>query len=172
MHPIAFELGRLTITWYGVMVMLGFVAGMWTASRRGLLRGVDPERTFDLGPWLILGAVLGARALYVATFWREDFAGRSLAAVFMVWHGGLVYYGGLVGASLGCVLYTRIKKVPLWSTADILAPSIALGQASADRVPAQRLLLRARLLVTLGHSLSRRQRRPGSNLSGASHRDL
>ena len=111
------------------MVMLGFVAGMWTASRRGRLRGVDPERVLDLGPWLIIGAVLGARALYVATFWREEFAGNSLTAVFMVWHGGLVYYGGLMGASLSGILYTRLKKIPLWSTADILAPSIALGQA-------------------------------------------
>jgi len=128
-HPIAFQLGPLTITWYGVMVMLGFVAGMWTASRRGLLRGVDPERTLDIGPWLIIGAVLGARVLYVFTFWREEFAGRSLTAIFMVWHGGLVYYGGLVGSSIGCILYTRLKKVPLWSTADILTPSIALGQA-------------------------------------------
>jgi phosphatidylglycerol:prolipoprotein diacylglycerol transferase len=45
----------------------------------------------------------------------------------MVWKGGLVYYGGLMGASLACILYTRIKKLPLWKVADILAPSIALG---------------------------------------------
>jgi phosphatidylglycerol:prolipoprotein diacylglycerol transferase len=128
-HPIAFQLGPLTITWYGVMVMLGFVAGMWTASRRGLLQGVDPERILDLGPWLIIGSVVGARSLYVVTFWHEEFAGKPFTAVFMVWHGGLVYYGGLIGASLGCILYTAIKRIPLWSTADILAPSIALGQA-------------------------------------------
>ena len=129
MHPIAFQLGSLTVTWYGVMVMLGFVAGMWTASRRALQAGFDPERVLDLGPWLIIGAVIGARCLYVATFWRDEFAGQSWTAVFMVWHGGLVYYGGLAGASLGCILYTLLKKVPLWSTADVLAPSIALGQA-------------------------------------------
>jgi len=47
--------------------------------------------------------------------------------MFMVWRGGLVYYGGLVGASLGFILYARLKKLPLWKGADILAPSIALG---------------------------------------------
>jgi phosphatidylglycerol---prolipoprotein diacylglyceryl transferase len=62
----------------------------------------------------------------VLTFWQEQFAGHPLEA-FAVWRGGLVFYGGLIGASLACVLYARLKKVPLWKLADILAPSIALG---------------------------------------------
>ena len=111
------------------MVMLGFMTGMWTASRRGLAQGFNPERVLDLGPWLIIGAIIGARTLYVITFWREEFSGRPWLDALMVWHGGLVYYGGLAGASASCILYTRIKRVPLWSTADLLAPSIALGQA-------------------------------------------
>jgi phosphatidylglycerol:prolipoprotein diacylglycerol transferase len=45
----------------------------------------------------------------------------------MVQHGGLVYYGGLIGSSLGCIIYARWKKLPLWKLADILAPSVALG---------------------------------------------
>lgn len=127
MHPIAFELGRLTIHWYGVMVALGFLVGLWTASRRGLRAGVSAEAVLDLGPWLIAGAILGARTLYVATYWREWFAGKPFLEVFKIWHGGLVYYGGLVGASLGYLLCVRWKKLPLWKVADILAPSIALG---------------------------------------------
>jgi phosphatidylglycerol---prolipoprotein diacylglyceryl transferase len=128
-HPIAFELGPLVLHWYGVMVALGFIAGLWTASRRGLGQGVAAETTLDLGPWLILGAITGARALYVASYWREQFAGQPLLEIFQVWHGGLVYYGGLAGASVACILFTRVRKLPLWKMADILAPSIALGQA-------------------------------------------
>jgi phosphatidylglycerol:prolipoprotein diacylglycerol transferase len=109
------------------MVALGFLAGLWTASRRGLREGVPPERILDLGPWLILGAILGARTLYVITFWREEFAGQSPLEILEVWRGGLVFYGGLIGASLSFILYTRLKKLPLWKGADILAPSIALG---------------------------------------------
>ena len=60
MHPIAFHLGRFPIHWYGVMVALGFMAGLWTASRRGLREGVAAEKVLDLGPWLILGAIAGA----------------------------------------------------------------------------------------------------------------
>src|SRR6185369_15968397 len=57
------------------------------------------------------------------------FAGRPFSEVFMVHHGGLVFYGGLIGASLACILYTRLKRLALWKIADILAPSIALGHA-------------------------------------------
>jgi len=127
MHPIAFQWGSLSIHWYGVMVALGFLAGLWTAGRRGLRAGVAAEKIADLGPWLIVGAIAGARTLYVISYWRESFMGKPLWEIFAVWQGGLVYYGGLIGASLACIFYARWKDLPLWKLADILAPSIALG---------------------------------------------
>jgi phosphatidylglycerol---prolipoprotein diacylglyceryl transferase len=128
-HKIAFEFGPLTIHWYGVLVAAGFLVGLWTASRRGLRDNVAPETIIDLGPWLILGAIIGARTLYVLSYWREEFASKPLWEVFMLKRGGLVFYGGLIGASLGYLIHARIKRRPIWKTADILAPSIALGQA-------------------------------------------
>jgi phosphatidylglycerol:prolipoprotein diacylglycerol transferase len=109
------------------MMAVAFVAGFWTASRRCVRDGLSPEKIIDLGPWLIIGAIIGARILYVATYWKESFAGQPLWEIFAVWHGGLVYYGGLIGASLGCILYSALKEIPLWKLADALAPSIALG---------------------------------------------
>jgi phosphatidylglycerol:prolipoprotein diacylglycerol transferase len=126
-HPIAFQLGPFTVHSYGVMVALGFLAGLWTASRRSLREGIAAEKILDLGPWLIIGAIAGARVLFVLTFWREEFAGRPILEIFAVWRGGLVYYGGLIGSSLACIFYARLKQLPLWKLADILAPSIALG---------------------------------------------
>src|SRR6266571_6628493 len=111
------------------MVALGFLLGLWTASRRGLREGVPAERIIDLGPWLILGSIVGARILYVTSYWHEQFAGKPIWEIFMVQHGGVVYYGGLFGASLAFILYCRVKTLPLWKGADILAPSIALGHA-------------------------------------------
>ncbi len=111
------------------MVALGFLLGLWTASRRGLREGVSAEKIMDLGPWLILGAIVGARILYVISYWREQFAGKPVWEIFMVQHGGLVYYGGLVGSSLAYIIYSYWKKLPLWKGADILAPSVALGHA-------------------------------------------
>jgi phosphatidylglycerol---prolipoprotein diacylglyceryl transferase len=126
-HPIAFKLGTWPVHWYGVLVAAGFLAGLWTASRRAPRSGLKPDQVGDAGPWMILGAVLGARALYVATYWKDRFAGEPWWEVFMVQKGGLVYYGGLIGASLAVILYCRWRKVPLWKLADVFAPSIALG---------------------------------------------
>jgi len=126
-HPIAFHLGPFTIHWYGVMMAVAFLTGLWTASRWGRHDGVPPERILDLGPWLIIGAILGARTLYVISYWHEQFAGKPISEIFMVQHGGLVYYGGLIGASLAFALYARLKALPIWKGADILAPSVALG---------------------------------------------
>ena len=129
MKQVALELGPLTIHWYGVFFALGILAGLWTASRRGLRDNLKPDSILDIGPWLIVGAVLGARALYVITYWEESFAGKPFTEVFMIQKGGLVYYGGLMGAIVSCLTYLRIKQLPLWKFADALAPSIALGHA-------------------------------------------
>ncbi len=124
---MAFKFGPLTVHWYGVLVALGFLAGLWTASRRAPQAGLSPERVLDLGPWLIVGAILGARFLYVVSYWDREFAGKPLLEVIMIHRGGLVYYGGLMGASLACILYVLIRRMPLWNVADVLAPSVALG---------------------------------------------
>jgi phosphatidylglycerol:prolipoprotein diacylglycerol transferase len=127
MHPIAFQFGSLTIHWYGVMIALAFLAGLWTATRRARHENISSERIADIVIWLMVGAILGARIVYVATYWKDEFAGQPLSEIFMIQHGGLVYYGGLIGATIAGVIYIRWKKLPLWKTADVLAPSIALG---------------------------------------------
>jgi len=131
-HPIAFRLGPLTIHWYGVMVALAFLVGLWTASRRAPRDGVSGEKIVDAGVWILLGAIIGARFLYVVSYWDKAFENPLFASapwteIFMVQRGGLVYYGGLIGASLACIVYVRVQKLPLWKLADIFAPSIALG---------------------------------------------
>ncbi|HXD01447.1 MAG TPA: prolipoprotein diacylglyceryl transferase [Verrucomicrobiae bacterium] len=129
MHDIAFKLGPLTVHWYGILVAMGFLAGLWTASRRAQLVGIPPERVFDLGPWLILGGIAGGRILYVISYWNEEFAAHPFPAVFRIWEGGLIFYGGLIGATLGAMFYLHWKKLPMWKMADVLAPSVALGSA-------------------------------------------
>jgi phosphatidylglycerol:prolipoprotein diacylglycerol transferase len=124
-NPI--HIGSLAIHWYGILVALGFLTGLWTASRRSPHDGISPETILDTGPWLIIGSILGARALYVFTFWREEFAGQPFLNMFMVWRGGLVFYGGLIGACLATILFARLKKIPLWKLADTLSPSIPIG---------------------------------------------
>ncbi|MFZ1072445.1 MAG: prolipoprotein diacylglyceryl transferase [Verrucomicrobiia bacterium] len=127
MHPIAFQLGFLTVHWYGVMIALAFLAGLWTATRRARRENIPGEKIADVVLWLMAGSIIGARFAYVATYWKDEFADQPLSEIFMIQHGGLVYYGGFIGAGLAGSIYLCWKKMPFWKTADVLAPSIALG---------------------------------------------
>ncbi len=128
-HPIAIQLGNFSIHWYGVFVAAGFLAGFWTACRRGQRVGVSADTVMDFAPWLIVGVIIGARTLHVISYWKERFANEPWTEIFMIHHGGLVFYGGFIGACLATILYARWKKIALWNFADVLAPSIALGHA-------------------------------------------
>ena len=127
MHPIAFYLGSLPIRWYGVMMALAFLAGLWTATRRARLANVPDDVIADVTLWLMAGSIIGARFVYVTTYWKTEFADQPFSEVFMIQHGGLVYYGGFIGATVAGIIYLAGKKLPVWKIADVLAPSIALG---------------------------------------------
>jgi phosphatidylglycerol:prolipoprotein diacylglycerol transferase len=126
-HRVAFDIFSFPVHWFGILIVLGFISGIWTASRRGMRDGIAPAALQDLGLWLLLGGIGGARALYVISYWREEFADKPWTEIFMVQHGGLVFYGGLIGATIAAVIFVRNKGLPLWKVADALAPSISLG---------------------------------------------
>jgi len=109
------------------MIALAFMAGLWTATLRARRENISAERIGDVVLWLMVGSILGARVVYVTTYWHEEFAGQPIFEIFAIWHGGLVYYGGLIGGIAGALAYMLWKKMPIWKTADVLAPSIALG---------------------------------------------
>ena len=127
MQPIAFQLGPLTIHWYGVMIALAFLAGLWTATLRARREKIPAEKVADVTLWLMVGGIIGARFVYVTTYWWEEFADQPFSEVFMIQHGGLVYYGGFIGAATTGIISILWKKMPLWKTLDVLAPSVALG---------------------------------------------
>ncbi len=129
MEQVAFRIGSVAVYWYGILVAAGFLAGLWTATRRGRIYKIPGEVVADLGVWIMLGALVGARLFYVVSYWREDFAGRPIWDLFAIRNGGLVFYGGLAGACLATILFCRIKRIGLWNIADCMAPSIALGHA-------------------------------------------
>ena len=125
MHPIAFSIGSFELHWYGVFLVIAFLSGIWTASRRGVRDGLPPERIMDLTFWLLVGAFAGARGLFLITYWREEAGKPILSLVFQ--RAGLVFYGGLIGGTVASLIYLRAKKLAVWKIADALAPSIALG---------------------------------------------
>jgi phosphatidylglycerol:prolipoprotein diacylglycerol transferase len=126
-HPILFHLGSFPVHSYGVMMALAFVFGLWTATLRGRREKISGETIADVALWIMIGTILGARTVYVATYWNDEFAGQPISEIFMIQHGGLVFYGGLIGAIVAGTIYLHWKQLPLWKIADVFAPSIALG---------------------------------------------
>jgi phosphatidylglycerol:prolipoprotein diacylglycerol transferase len=110
------------------MIALAFLAGLWTATRRARRENIPGEKIADLVFWIMLAGMVGARTVYVTTYWSE-FAQQPFTEIFMIQHGGLVYYGSVIGAAIAYFIYIRWKRLPGWKIADILAPSIALGNA-------------------------------------------
>lgn len=125
--PLVFQLGPLSLRWYGLLIALAVLAGLALATRLGKARGIDPTLIADLLPLLVLGAVLGARLYYVALEWRQyaDNWGEILA----IWRGGIAIHGALIGGMLTTVLYCRWRRQPFWPLLDVLMPAVALGQA-------------------------------------------
>ena len=138
------------------MTALAFALGLWTATRRARRVGLSGDVIADVTLWIMIGTLIGARAVYVITYWQEEFSGQPLREIFAIWHGGLVYYGGLIGATVAGAVYLRWKKLPLLKIADVLAPQHCPGELLwPDRLPAKRLLLRARQRSALGRLFSR-----------------
>ncbi|MEW6488507.1 MAG: prolipoprotein diacylglyceryl transferase [Thermodesulfobacteriota bacterium] len=126
MFPILFEYGRLTLYTYGLLIAGGFLAALWLVGREARRRGLDPKALQDLGFVVLLAALVGSRLFFVLLEW-EHFVEHPWQ-VFEIWKGGLVFYGGFVGAALAALWVVRAKGLPLWTTGDIVAPAVALGQ--------------------------------------------
>lgn len=126
MHPILFQLGPLTLRSYGLMMALGFAAGIALSLLLSRREGRSDEVVLDLSVWIMVGAIAGARLFYVLVM-PESYVAHPLE-IFAVWQGGLVYYGGLIGAGFTAYFWLRKHRQPVWAVADCLAPGLALGQ--------------------------------------------
>ena len=132
-----FEIGPLYIRFYGIILMLGAVAGAWLASFEARRRGQDPEIVWDLLVYLIIGGVIGARLWHIFTpppssieqgITTTFYLTHPLDAV-AVWKGGLGIPGAVIGGALALLFYTRRNSLSFLEWADIAAPCVALGQA-------------------------------------------
>lgn len=122
-----FQYGGLRLKWYGLLiasaVLIGVNLSMWLAKKRQ----VDPELIADLAIWLVLGAIPSARLYYVIFQWPTY--ARDPAQIFKIWEGGIAIYGAIIGGTLAAIIFAKLKRISFWQLADIVAPSLALGQA-------------------------------------------
>lgn len=121
------QLGPFALHTYGLFVSMGFLLGLGWSMKEARALGLDANVLSDLGFYLILGSILGARLLYVLInplyFWHNPLE------IFMFWKGGLVFSGGAILATVFGIWYLKKKNQNIWDWMDALAPGIGLGES-------------------------------------------
>ncbi len=134
---MVFHIGPIPIHVYGLLLMLGALAGAWLATVEARRRGQDPEIIWDALTWVLIGGVVGARLWHVFTP-PESMVEMGITthyylthplAILEVWRGGLGIPGAVMGGLLAFWLFARRRKLNFALWLDIAAPGVALGQA-------------------------------------------
>jgi phosphatidylglycerol:prolipoprotein diacylglycerol transferase len=132
MYPRLFELpwsiprfGPITVYTYGVLLAAAYLLGLQLAMVRARKRGLDATRVMDLGIYIIISALVGAKLLLLVTDF-QTFRSNPAELLSLARSGG-VFYGGLILAVVVALVYIRRIGLPLWTTCDVFAPGIALG---------------------------------------------
>ncbi|HYR28397.1 MAG TPA: prolipoprotein diacylglyceryl transferase [Thermoanaerobaculia bacterium] len=125
MHPILFEIGNFPVYTYGVLLAAAYLLGLQFALVRARALGLDANRVMDLGIWIIISALIGAKLLLLIVDF--DTFRTSPSEMLTLMRSGGVFYGGLIAAVAVAFWYMRRHKLPVWSVSDAFAPGIALG---------------------------------------------
>jgi phosphatidylglycerol:prolipoprotein diacylglycerol transferase len=127
MFPELFSIGDFAIHTYGLLVAIGFSAGLLITVRLGKSLGFSAQQVLDMGFIIGLWAIVGSRVMYVLmnfSYYRNDPAG-----IFKIWQGGLVFSGGLIAVVLSMGWYLKRHHLSIWKFGDLWAPGVAIGQA-------------------------------------------
>ncbi len=135
------DLGFLTIRWYGLLISISVVIGLFISKKLAKSRNINPQYISDILPSLIISSIIGARAYYVIFEWRQ-YSGNNFFTSFdlfnnviqipsflAIWQGGIAIHGGLIGGFLCILFFCKFKNIHLKTFIDILIPSIILGQS-------------------------------------------
>ncbi|HCM40834.1 MAG: prolipoprotein diacylglyceryl transferase [Bdellovibrionales bacterium GWB1_52_6] len=125
MHPLLANVGPIPIHTYGFLIAIGFLLGMYTIKRLAIAAKMDAERILDFSFWSILVGFLGARLLFILTRFG-DFSADPLA-MFKVWEGGLVFFGGPMAVLPFSIWYFKKHSIPWWKGADVTMPGLVIA---------------------------------------------
>ena len=132
MYPTLFTIGPLTIHSFGLMVALGFLAALFVLTRLariGFVENLSEAGVSQLVLCAMLGGAFGARAAYVCEHWSSEYAGQPFFELFRFDKGGLMFYGGLIGAIIVIAIFAHTKRVRLIRILDLCAVGLPLGHA-------------------------------------------
>ena len=130
MYPILFKIGHFAVHSYGVLLVIGYSLGLWRAVVAARLHPEDkvPDTdVFDAALWMLVSGIFFARVTFVLLDpnWRQ----YTLRQAVALWDGGISFDGALFGGLLAVVVYSHVRRLPLLSLVDFLAPGTALGYA-------------------------------------------
>lgn len=130
---------NLPVHTYGAMYVTGLLVGLFVAFRQAQRHGKYQNDILDFGFWALVGALIGARILFIIVeadyyFVQNPFTqipkiGISIPTIFALWKGGFVFWGGAVGGVIALVIFCKKRRIPLGQMVDYCAPGLALGHA-------------------------------------------
>lgn len=132
MRPILISFGPIIVQSYAVMLVAAFLGGTWLAGKQAErlpreLAALNASQVFDLTSISLIGGLIGGRVFYLSLYW--DIFRRHPQEILAFWHGGLVWYGGLIGSVFAGWVYVRVKRLSALRVADHMAPFMAVGHA-------------------------------------------
>jgi phosphatidylglycerol:prolipoprotein diacylglycerol transferase len=127
-YPELFSIGPITVYSYGVLLATSYLLGLRLAMWRARRWGLEANRVLDLGIYIIIAALIGAKALLLVVDF--DQFRQSPAELLSLARSGGVFYGGLILAVLVAFWYINKHRMPFWTTCDVFAPGIALGHVT------------------------------------------
>ena len=120
------SIGGFEIAFYGIIIGIGMLAGLYMAQKDARRRGQDPELYLDFALYAIIFSIIGARLYYVIFDW-ELYKDNPIE-IFNLRGGGLAIYGGIIGAVLTLMVFTKVRKVSFFSMADTGCIGLITGQ--------------------------------------------
>ncbi|MDP2940193.1 MAG: prolipoprotein diacylglyceryl transferase [Candidatus Omnitrophota bacterium] len=127
MYPIILQIGPFTIYSYGLLLALASFVSIFLLTQEGKKQGFKADILLDFCFWILVSGIIGARIFYILL--NLHFFQENPKEILMLWHGGLVWFGGLIAAIIFGILFLKIKRQPILKTLDLICPYAALAQA-------------------------------------------
>lgn len=127
MNPILLKIGNITIYWYSVMILIGFLIASYLITKESKKFNIKKEIITDMLFYTIIIGILGARLYYV--IFNLDYYSKNILDIFKVWEGGLAIHGGIIAGALFIIIYTKKKNLNTLKILDICVPGLLIGQA-------------------------------------------
>ncbi|HII1208194.1 TPA: prolipoprotein diacylglyceryl transferase [Staphylococcus aureus] len=124
--PVAFNLGPLSVRWYGIIIAVGILLGYFVAQRALVKAGLHKDTLVDIIFYSALFGFIAARIYFVIFQW--PYYAENPGEIIKIWHGGIAIHGGLIGGFIAGVIVCKVKNLNLFQIGDIVAPSIILAQ--------------------------------------------